>query len=98
MNLQFHYEAKLKENVFMATPITFFIKVDYKGNTNSITRSLTEFLKVHEMLEETKDLFKVLNDNEIEQKSLNIPITGKSQYEFVENEFKIHPDKQSAKP
>ena len=78
LNLQFHFESKLKENVFMATPITFFVKIDYKGTSSSITKCLTEFLKVHKILEESKEIFKALNENEIDHKSLNIPITGKS--------------------
>jgi len=60
-NLQYHYE-KLKDNVFMATPITFFIKVDFNKSPNSITKSLQEFLPIYYMLEETKSLFKQLQD------------------------------------
>ena len=82
----------------MATPITFFIKVDFNKSPNSITKSLQEFLPIYYMLEETKSLFKQLQDQDIDQKSLNIPITGKSTFEAQEEGFHINPDKFSAKP
>ena len=76
--MQMHFEQKLKENVFMATPMTFFVKVDFNKQPNSITKSLAQFLPIYYMLEDTKEIFKNLDSCDLDPKSLNIPITGKS--------------------
>ena len=76
------------------TPITFFVKVELEKQ-DAIQKSLTEFVKIYNTLNDCRDLIKdvISADCEIDQKSSKLGFTGHTNYEIKDNLLQIIPEK-----